>query len=67
MNNINLKVEEFKNGLYDLENNRGLPVSVVYYSFKFVEQDLENTYYETLNSIKTEEENNSENIEEKEE
>lgn len=46
---INIKTEQFKSNLYNLVNNSGLPISIVYYIFKFVEQDLENTYYGVLN------------------
>ncbi len=50
MSSINIKTEKFKSNLYDLVNNSELPISIVYYIFKYVEQDLENTYYGVLNS-----------------
>lgn len=50
MSSINIKTEKFKSNLYDLVNNSELPISIVYYIFKYVEQDLENTYYGILNS-----------------
>ena len=50
MSSINIKTEKFKSNLYDLVNNSELPISIVYYIFKYVGQDLENTYYGVLNS-----------------
>lgn len=47
---INIKVENFKSNLYEIVNNSNLPISIVYYIFKFVANDLENTYYGVLNS-----------------
>lgn len=50
MSSININTEKFKSDLYNLVNNSQLPISIVYYIFKYVEQDLENTYYGVLNS-----------------
>lgn len=47
---INVKSEEFKSNLYSLVNNSGLPIANVYFIFQLVAQELENTYYGTLNA-----------------
>ena len=40
-NNINLRIENFKNNLYKLANESKLPIAMVYYIYKVVEHDLE--------------------------
>lgn len=47
---INMKTEEFRSALFNIINQSNLPVSIVYYVFKDVGQELENIYYGTLNS-----------------
>ena len=54
---INIRSEEFKQNLCALINNSNLPIANVYYIFQAVAQELEMTYYGTLNEeseIKTE-------------
>ena len=46
---VNLRVEDFKNDLYSLVNNSGLPISVVYYVFNTVGRDLSDEYGRVLN------------------
>lgn len=47
---INIKSEQFKYNIINLINNSELPISNVYFILKFITQDVENTYYGTLNS-----------------
>lgn len=47
---INIKTEEFKNSLYSLINNSGLPVANAYFVFKLVSQQLQKQYYDALNA-----------------
>ena len=47
---INMKTEEFRSALFNIINQSNLPVSIVYYVYKDVGQELENIYYGTLNS-----------------
>lgn len=47
---INIASENFKNALINLINESQLPISNVYYIFKYLEKEVENTYYGTLNS-----------------
>ena len=49
--NINLQIENFRNELYNLVANCGLPISMVYYIYKNIGQELENTYFDILNNI----------------
>lgn len=49
--NINLQIENFRNELYNLVANNGLPISIVYYIYKNIGQELENTYFNVLNDI----------------
>lgn len=58
---INVRSEEFKSNLYSLINNSGLPISNVYFIFQLVAQELENTYYGTLNT-ELEEKNDDPNV-----
>ncbi len=50
--NINLKSEEFKNNLYSLISNSELPVANVYYIFKIVSQQVEDTYNQVIEKLK---------------
>lgn len=50
--NINLKSEEFKNNLYSLISNSELPIANIYYIFKIVSQQVENTYNQVIEKIK---------------
>lgn len=45
---INIKSEEFKNSIYNLINNSGLPVANVYYIFKMIFQQIDHQYYDVL-------------------
>lgn len=47
---INIASENFKNALINLINESQLPISNVYYIFKYLEKEVENIYYGTLNS-----------------
>jgi len=49
--NINLQIENFRNELYNLVANCELPISMVYYIYKNIGQELENTYFNVLNDI----------------
>lgn len=41
MTTINLKVEQFKNQIYDLINQNELPISLTYYIFKEITENIE--------------------------
>lgn len=47
---INLQSEQFKNNLYNLINNSGLPIANVYFILKATGFQLEQKYYEVINS-----------------
>lgn len=47
---INIASENFKNALINLINESQLPISNVYYIFKYLEKEVENNYYGILNS-----------------
>ena len=49
--NINLQIEDFRNKLYNLVANCELPISMVYYIYQNIGQELENTYFKVLNDI----------------
>lgn len=41
MTTINLKTEQFKNQIYDLINQNELPISLTYYIFKEITENIE--------------------------
>lgn len=41
MTTINLKAEQFKNQIYDLINQNELPISLTYYIFKEITENIE--------------------------
>lgn len=41
MMTINLKTEQFKNQIYDLINQNELPISLTYYIFKEITENIE--------------------------
>lgn len=41
MTMINLKTEQFKNQIYDLINQNELPISLTYYIFKEITENIE--------------------------
>lgn len=41
MTTINLKTEQFKNQIYDLINENELPISLTYYIFKEITENIE--------------------------
>ena len=47
---INLITEEFKNQLYELVNNCGLPISSAYYILKDFMREFTGFYEETVNN-----------------
>ena len=49
-NSINMNVENFRRTLINAINQSGLPISIAYYIYKDVGQELKSTYYDTLNS-----------------
>lgn len=50
MNNlINIKTENFKRNLLQLINSSELPISNIYYVFQLIENQIEKTYYKTIN------------------
>lgn len=53
--NINLKSEEFKNNLYSLIENSELPISNIYFIFKTVSKELEETYNQVIKELKEQE------------
>lgn len=48
MATINLKSEQFKNQIYDSINKSQLPISLVYYIFKEIMENISNTYQVTI-------------------
>lgn len=59
--NINLQIENFKDNLYNLVANSELPISIVYYIYKTIGQELENTYFEVLKNLAADAENENNN------
>ena len=49
-NSINIKTEQFKQGLYNLINQSNIPISNAYYVMKDVFKELEGVYLDTLQS-----------------
>jgi hypothetical protein len=47
---FNLKCENFKRQLINVINESGLPISSIYYIYQLVGQDIERTYYGTINT-----------------
>ena len=65
---INLITEEFKNQLYELVNNCGLPISSAYYILKDFMREFTGFYEETINNeLKQYQEKEAKKEEEKEE
>ena len=50
MKSINLKSENFRQNLYSLIGTSELPIANVYFILKMAMQQVENTYYGTLNT-----------------
>ena len=46
---INIRSEQLMQNIVSLINNSNLPISNVYFIFKNIMQDIENTYYSVLN------------------
>lgn len=46
---INIRSEQLMQSIVSLINNSNLPISNVYFIFKNIMQDIENTYYSVLN------------------
>ena len=65
MKSINLKSENFRQNLYSLIGTSELPIANVYFILKMAMQQVENTYYGTLNteSSRQTEEKEVQNIE----
>lgn len=49
MDNFNTRCETLKRNIVDNINNSQLPIGAVYYIYKSLAQELENTYYGSLN------------------
>lgn len=47
---INLLSEQFRNNLYNLINNSGLPIANVYFILKMVGFQLEQKFHQVINS-----------------
>ena len=47
---INLLSEQFRNNLYNLVNNSGLPIANVYFILKMVGFQLEQKFHQVINS-----------------
>ena len=67
MDNINFKSEKFKNDLYLLINNSGLPIANIHYILQIVSKEIENLYYDTLNKMLKQEQEKALQDKEKEE
>ena len=53
--NINLQSEEFKDNLYSLIANSELPISNIYFIFKMVSKELEETYNQVIKELREQE------------
>ena len=51
---INLVIEDFKNGLTSTINNSGLPISVVYYIVTDLYKELDQQYYQYIRQARQE-------------
>lgn len=49
MDGFNTRCETLKRNIIDNINNSQLPIGAVYYIYKSLAQELENTYYGSLN------------------
>lgn len=49
MDNFNTRCETLKRNIIDNINNSQLPIGAVYYIYKSLAQEIENTYYGSLN------------------
>ena len=75
--NFNLKCDIFKTNILNIINQSELPISVIYYILQNIYNQIQKTYYGTINQIRLEEQEkakkeleekinqNTQNIEEK--
>jgi len=65
MENINLKIEQFNLNIKNVIQSSDLPIGIIHYVFKNLQDEIEKTYIGTLNQLMMEEQN--QNIDKQEE